>query len=161
MTDDLIRVFGDTDESVNTKAKAALANDLTPIICVGETLAEREKNLADAIIRDQVLAALQGLDADHIKSVVMAYEPVWAIGTGETCDADEANRVCGLVRSTVDEAAAGAGAEVSVLYGGSMKPENVRGLLETSDIDGGLVGGAALKADSFADLVTAAQEIRG
>ncbi len=161
MTDELIKLFGDTDESVNTKSKVALANDLTPIICVGETLAEREKGLADAIIKDQVLAALDGLSADQVNSVVLAYEPVWAIGTGETCEADEANRVIGVIRAAMDEAAAGAGAAVTVLYGGSMKPENVRGLLEQPEIDGGLVGGAALKADSFAALVTAAAEIRG
>jgi len=162
MTDDLLRVFGDTDASVNIKAKAALANALTPIICVGETLAEREAGLTDAIVKDQVLAALEGLDAGQVQSVVFAYEPVWAIGTGETCDAAEANRVIGRIRSAIDEVAgAGAGAKVTVLYGGSVKPENVRELVEQPEIDGGLVGGASLKADSFNTLVTVTREVRG
>ena len=161
MTEDLAKLFGDTDASVNTKTKVALANDLTPIICVGETLDERQKGVTDAIITDQVLAALEGLDAGQVKSVVLAYEPVWAIGTGETCEAEEANRVIGVIRAAIDKAAEGAGAGVTVLYGGSMKPENVRGLVEMPEIDGGLVGGAALKADSFAELVTVAQEVRG
>lgn len=161
LTGDLIRVFGDTDTSVNVKAKAAVAFGLTPIICVGETLAEREQGLTDAIVRDQVMAALEGMTAEQIGSVVFAYEPVWAIGTGKTCDAPEANRVCGLVRAAVDSVAGvGRGAGVVVLYGGSVKPENVRELVEQPEIDGGLVGGASLKADSFNELVRVAKEVR-
>jgi triosephosphate isomerase len=162
MTDDLIRVFGDTDASVNLKATAALAHGLTPIICVGETLAEREGGLTDAIVRNQVLAALEGLTPEQIKGVVFAYEPVWAIGTGKTCDAVEANRVIGLIRGAIDQVAgAGAAADVVILYGGSMKPENVRELVEQPEIDGGLVGGASLKAGSFCELVKVAKEVRG
>ena len=160
MTDDLIRVFGDTDAAVNTKAKAALAAGLTPIVCVGETLAEREAGLTDAIVRDQVIAALEGMEAEQINGVVFAYEPVWAIGTGKTCDSAEANRVIGVVRASIDSVAgAGAAADITVLYGGSVKPENVRELVEQPEIDGGLVGGASLKADGFVKIVTAAIEI--
>jgi triosephosphate isomerase len=162
MTDDLLRVFGDTDASVNRKAKAAFSHDLTPIVCVGELLSEREKGLTDAIVKDQVLAALEGLDKEQIRNVVFAYEPVWAIGTGETCEADEANRVIGMIRSVIDEkVGAGTAADIAVLYGGSVKPENVRGLVEQPEIDGGLVGGASLKADSFNELVTVTQAVRG
>jgi triosephosphate isomerase len=160
MTDDLIRVFGDTDASVKLKATVALAHGLTPIICVGETLAERDGGLTDAIVKNQVLAALEGLTADQIKAVIFAYEPVWAIGTGKTCDAAEANRVIGLIRAAIDQVA-GAAADVVILYGGSMKPENVRELVEQPEIDGGLVGGASLKAGSFRELVRVAKEVRG
>ncbi|MGQ9731530.1 MAG: triose-phosphate isomerase [Candidatus Zipacnadales bacterium] len=160
MTEDLLRVFGDTDAAVNMKAKAALANDLTPIICVGETLAEREAGLTDAIVRDQVLAALEGLNAQQIMSVIFAYEPVWAIGTGKTCEADEANRVIDLIRAAVDTVAT-VSSDITVLYGGSVKPDNVRGLVEQPQIDGGLVGGASLKAEDFNTLVRVIQEVRG
>jgi triosephosphate isomerase len=162
MTDDLIRVFGDTDAAVNTKVKAALAERLTPIICVGETLAERETGLTDAMVRDQVIAALEGMDAAQINGVILAYEPVWAIGTGKTCESAEANRVIGVIRAAIDSVAgAGAAADITVLYGGSVKPDNVRELVEQPEIDGGLVGGASLKADSFNELVTVTKEVRG
>jgi triosephosphate isomerase len=162
MTDELHRVFGDTDASVNRKTKAALAHDLTPIVCVGETLPEREEGLTDAIIRDQVLAAIDGLDREQVRGLVFAYEPVWAIGTGRVCDAPEANRVIAVLRAAIDgRLGAGTAADMSVLYGGSMKPDNVAGLMEQPEIDGGLVGGASLKADSFNALVRAAEEARG
>jgi triosephosphate isomerase len=162
MTDELIRVFGDTDAAVNTKAKVALASGLTPIICVGETLSEREAGLTDTTIRDQVVAALNGMDAGQVNGVIFAYEPVWAIGTGKTCESAEANRVIGVVRAAIDSVAgAGAAADITVLYGGSVKPENVRELVEQPEIDGGLVGGAALKAGSFNELVTVTLEVRG
>jgi len=162
MTEDLLRVFGDTDASVNRKVKAAFSHDLTPIVCVGELLSERERGMTDAIVKDQVLAALEGLDRDQIRSVIFAYEPVWAIGTGETCEADEANRVIGTIRAVIDEKVGlGTAAEMTVLYGGSVKPDNVRGLVEQPEIDGGLVGGASLKADPFNELVTVTQDVRG
>ncbi|MFQ6097134.1 MAG: triose-phosphate isomerase [Armatimonadota bacterium] len=154
MTEALRKLFGDTDESVNVKARVALEYGLTPIICVGETLDEREAGNTDAIVRGQVIAALDGRSADEVASLVMAYEPVWAIGTGETCDADEANRVIGMIRSVIaeryDEATA---SKTRILYGGSVKPDNVEGLMRQPEIDGGLVGGASLKADSFCALV--------
>ncbi|MBM3497643.1 MAG: triose-phosphate isomerase [Armatimonadetes bacterium] len=162
MTDELIRVFGDTDAAVNTKARAALAGGLTPIICVGETLAEREAGLTDAIVRDQVVAALEGMTPEQIGAVVLAYEPVWAIGTGETCEADEANRVIGVIRAAIDSVAgAGAAQDITVLYGGSVKPKSVRELVSQPEIDGGLVGGASLEADSFNELVAVTREVRG
>ena len=161
MTEDLLRIFGDTDASVNRKIKAAFAHDLTPIVCVGELLAEREDGLTDAIVKDQVIAALEGLEQDQIQNVIFAYEPVWAIGTGETCEADEANRVIGVIRAAIDEkVGSGTAADITVLYGGSVKPGNVRGLVEQPEIDGGLVGGASLEADSFNELVTVTQEVR-
>jgi len=162
MTDDLLKVFGDTDASVNRKAKTALAHDLTPIVCVGELLAEREAGLTDAIVRDQVLAAIEGLSVQQVQSLVFAYEPVWAIGTGRTCEAPEANRVIGVIRTAVDgRVGTGVAADVTMLYGGSMKPENVEGLMQQPEVDGGLVGGASLVAESFNKLVRAAEEIRG
>ncbi len=162
MTNDLQRVFGDTDASVNRKTKAALAHDLTPIVCVGETLAEREQGLTDAIVRDQVLAAIEGLERDQVHSLTFAYEPVWAIGTGRVCEAPEANRVISIIRTAIDgRLGTGTAAEMTMLYGGSMKPDNVAGLMDQPEIDGGLVGGASLKADSFNTLVRAAEEARG
>jgi len=162
MTEDLLRVFGDTDAAVNTKAKAALAGGLTPIICVGETLAEREADLTDAIVKDQVVAALEGMTPEQINGVVLAYEPVWAIGTGKTCEPPEANRVIGVIRAAIDSVAgAGAAHDITVLYGGSVKPDNVRALVSQPEIDGGLVGGASLKAGSFSELVTVTKEVRG
>ena len=156
---DLAAIFGDTDCTVNRKACAALAAGLKPIICCGELLAERQAGKTDEVVINQVKAALEGISADEAANVVFAYEPVWAIGTGEVCDADEANRVCGLVRGAIGEVlGAQVAADMRVLYGGSVKPDNVAGLMAQEHIDGGLVGGASLKADSFGELVKAAQE---
>ncbi len=157
-TEEVLRLFGESDTTVNRKAIAALANGLTPIICVGETLAERKAGQADAIITAQVKAALKDITPDQAATLVFAYEPVWAIGTGETCAADEANRICALIRSAVAECtSADAAAAVRIQYGGSVKPDNAADLLHRSDIDGALVGGAALKADSFTAIVRAAE----
>ena len=158
-TEDILNVFGETDSTVNLKALAALAGGLTPIICVGETLGERQRGETDAVVRSQVTRALAGLTADQVaKNVVFAYEPVWAIGTGETCAADEADRVCGVIRAAVhadyDEATADS---VRIQYGGSMKPDNAADLLSRPNIDGGLIGGASLKAADFAAIVDAAR----
>lgn len=150
-------VFGDSDQSVNKKLVAALAHGLVPIVCVGETLTERQNGHTDAVVENQTVLALDGVDTTLIDNIVFAYEPVWAIGTGETCEADEANRVCGVIRATL---ANGFGEEtaqkVRIQYGGSVKPENAAQLLGLEHIDGALVGGAALKADSFAAIVKAA-----
>jgi triosephosphate isomerase len=158
----LLTVFGDNDATVNRKALAALRHELIPIICCGELLAERQAGDTDEVVVAQIRGAVEGMDAEDLESVIFAYEPVWAIGTGEVCDAEEANRVCGLIRSTVAEIAGEEVAEeVLVLYGGSVKPDNVEGLMQQSDIDGGLVGGASLKAESFCQLVRVAAEVKG
>ena len=155
----LLSVFGDTDATINRKVLAALEGGLSPIVCCGETLAERQAGATDGLIHSQILAALAGVKADQTSEITVAYEPVWAIGTGEVCDAAEANRVCGLVREALGELFGRETAQgMLVLYGGSMKPDNVRGLMAEDEIDGGLVGGAALKAESFVDLIKAAGE---
>ncbi|MEN6347701.1 MAG: triose-phosphate isomerase [Armatimonadia bacterium] len=159
MTDELLKVFGDSDASVNVKLQAALSAGLKPIVCCGETLSEREAGKADEVISGQVRAMFEGICSCCLASMVIAYEPVWAIGTGKVCDAEEADRVCGVIRSVVAEVAGeAAGANMRILYGGSMKPENVEGLMAKPNIDGGLVGGAALKADSFVALINAAKK---
>ena len=149
------RVFGDNDVTVNKKTLAAFAAGLLPIVCVGETLSERQAGQTDGVVQAQTRAALVNVAADA--PLVFAYEPVWAIGTGETCEADEANRVCGVIRATVAEVlGAPAGVAVRVQYGGSVKPDNAADLLGREHIDGALVGGASLTADSFAAIVIAA-----
>ena len=151
------RVFGDTDEAVNKKLLAALQHDLVPIVCVGETLDERKAGQTDATVQSQTRAALKGVENGSVARVVFAYEPVWAIGTGETCEAEEADRVCGVIRATVNDLyGEAAGEAVRIQYGGSVKPDNAADLLGRPNIDGALVGGASLKADSFAAIVTAA-----
>lgn len=155
MTPDLRKAFGETDKGVNVKTKAILAAGLTPIVCVGETLTERQAGDTDLVVQSQVAAALNGIDG--VERIVFAYEPVWAIGTGEVCAPDEANRVCGVVRQAVAEAAGLDVADVvRVQYGGSMKPDNARELLTQAHIDGGLIGGASLKVSDFAAIVAAA-----
>ncbi|MCD2256867.1 triose-phosphate isomerase [Lactobacillus sp. CC-MHH1034] len=144
----------ETNEEVNEKAKALFRNKLLPIICVGETLEQREAGETEDLVATQVEAALAGLTADQVKTLVIAYEPIWAIGTGKTASADQAQEVCAHIRQTVaklyDQTTADA---VRIQYGGSMKPANVKELMAQPDIDGGLVGGASLKADSFLELV--------
>lgn len=149
-------LFGETDEGVNRKVHAALAHGLTPFVCVGETLEQRDAGRTDAVVLGQLDAGLAGIADDEAARLVLAYEPVWAIGTGRACDTDEAGRVCGLLRARVAETFGDAAAEaLRVLYGGSVKPTNVAGYLAQADIDGGLVGGASLDAASFAALVGA------
>lgn len=149
-------VFGDNDFTVNRKLLAAIEGGLTPCLCVGETLPERERGETDAVIEIQLRRGLAGVDAATVARILIAYEPVWAIGTGEVCDSDEADRVCGVVRRAVasicDPATAAA---VRILYGGSMKPDNVAGLVGKEHIDGGLVGGASLKVETFLPIVQA------
>lgn len=147
--------FSETDEMINKKAKAILAGGLTPIICCGESLEQREEGVTDAHIASQIKAALEGLSAEEIAKSVIAYEPIWAIGTGKTCETPEANRVIAMIRGVVAEVANQASADaIRILYGGSVKPESIEGQMSTSDIDGALVGGASLKAESFAGIVT-------
>lgn len=163
MTDELLKVFGDTDASVNAKLRAALAAGLKPIACCGELLSEREAGQTDTVVSAQVRAMFDNFEAmaccpvELANTMVIAYEPVWAIGTGKVCEADEADRVCGVIRGVVAEILGAEAAEaIRILYGGSVKPDNVEGLMAKPNIDGGLVGGAALKADSFVPLIIAA-----
>jgi len=135
--------FGETDETVNARLKAAQMAGLTPILCVGETKQQRDANQAETVIAGQIEKAL--VDVNQF-NLVIAYEPIWAIGTGDTCASDEANRVIGLIRTQLDNK------EVSIQYGGSVKPANVDEIMAQSEIDGALVGGASLEADSFARL---------
>ena len=148
--------FGDTDATVQKRVRGALDAGLTVILCVGEYLEQREQGITGEIVAMQTKIALGGVSADELKRVIIAYEPVWAIGTGRTATDDQANEVCALIRETVaglyDEAAAKA---LTIQYGGSMKPSNAEGLLAKPDVDGGLIGGAALKAEDFSAIVHA------
>jgi triosephosphate isomerase len=145
----------ETDKLVNAKAKLALGAGLTPIICVGELLSEREEGRTEAVVGAQVEGTLSGMTADDLKKVVIAYEPVWAIGTGKTATPEMAQEVHAFIREKLavkDKAAAGV---VPILYGGSVKPDNAQGLHSQPDIDGSLVGGASLKADDFIAIINA------
>ncbi len=147
--------FSETDEMINKKAKAILAKGLVPIICCGETLEQREQGVTDSHIESQIRKALEGISAEDITKSVIAYEPIWAIGTGKTCDSQEANRVIAMIRKVVaDVVGQNAADAVRILYGGSVKPETIKEQMAQSDIDGALVGGASLKADSFVGIVT-------
>lgn len=151
--------FAETDETVNKRAKAALAGGLKPIICVGESLTQREQGVTEELIRMQVKIALNGVTVDELKNVVIAYEPIWAIGTGKTATADQAEEVCAFIRATLaklyDDATAQA---VTIQYGGSMNAKNCAELLSKENVDGGLIGGASLKAADFNTIVQAAVE---
>ena len=149
--------FGETDEDVNKKAKALMAHGIVPISCCGESLEVREAGKHVEFVVDQIKKDTEGLEITDPSKYVIAYEPIWAIGTGKTATADDAQEVCGAIRATLveifgEETAAG----IRVLYGGSAKPENIAGFLEKEDVDGALVGGASLKADSFAAMVKSA-----
>lgn len=149
-------IFGETNEMVNKKVKALLAAGLTPIICVGESLGVRDSGDAIEYVGAQVDAALAGLTPAEVAKCVMGYEPVWAIGTGRTATPEIADETCGAIRAKIAELFGADVAEgIRILYGGSMKPENVDMLIAQPNIDGGLVGGAALKATSFIDLIKA------
>lgn len=155
-------VFGETDVTVNRKIHAALDHGLTPILCVGETLSERESGQTEEVIRGQLRWALEGLTVEQARRLVIAYEPVWAIGTGKVCDAGEADRICGLIRSFLGELFGSGVAEgVLVQYGGSITPENIADLARRPNIDGGLVGGASLDPDRFASIVQKVAEAKG
>ena len=146
--------LGETDETVNRKAKQALRKGLLPILCVGETLAEREAGKLNDIIGRQVTGGLKDISADDMKKVVIAYEPVWAIGTGKTATPEQANEVHALIRQKVKALYSADIAEgLRIQYGGSVTPENISTLMAMPDIDGALVGGASLKPESFAALV--------
>ena len=146
--------FNETDETVNKKIKAAFENELKPIVCVGETLEQREAGKTESIITSQTRFALEGLTADQVKNTIIAYEPIWAIGTGKTATSEDANNSIKAIRAEIkrlygDDVAE----EVIIQYGGSVKSSNAKELFSTSDIDGGLVGGASLKPDEFSKIV--------
>ena len=151
--------FAETNETVNKRTKAALAGGLKPIICVGESLDQREQGVTEELVRMQVKIALNGVTADELKNVVIAYEPIWAIGTGKTATGEQAAEVCGFIRATI-RAMYGAriARSVTIQYGGSMNPANAAELLGHEDIDGGLIGGASLDAGKFMDIVNAANQ---
>jgi triosephosphate isomerase len=152
--------FGETDAIVNKKIKKALSSDLHPIVCVGESLEQRENGQHKPIVKQQVEIALQDIDQDAAGDIVFAYEPLWAIGTGKTASPDQAEEMHAFIRENIssnydEETADG----IRILYGGSMKPKNAQGLLGQPDIDGGLIGGASLKADSFNGIIEIAAEL--
>lgn len=149
--------FGETDEKVNRKVKAVLGHGLVPIMCVGETLAEREAGITEKVVRTQAEAGLAGLTAEQAAGMVIAYEPVWAIGTGKTASDEDARQVISFIRSLAkDLFGPDAAGKIRIQYGGSVKPGNAAGLLAQPDIDGALVGGASLEAESFAGIIKAA-----
>lgn len=146
--------FGETDETVNKKVKSALSHGLIPIVCVGEKLEEREAGTTEQVIKTQVSGSLAGLDAGQLAGLVIAYEPVWAIGTGRTASDADAQQVNAYIRRLLGEMAGpGAAGKVRIQYGGSVKPGNAAGLMSQPDIDGALVGGASLKVDSFIGII--------
>lgn len=146
--------FGETDATVNLKLRAALAAGLNPIMCVGETLEQRETDITKAVCEVQLKAGLKGFDAKEIDRLVIAYEPVWAIGTGRTASSEDAQTVIAFLRKILAECKGeDAARNIPILYGGSVKPENIAELMAEPDIDGALVGGASLKADTFAAIV--------
>ena len=148
--------FGETDAGVNKRAKAALANGLRPIVCVGEMLAEREAGKMESVVTGQLRGSLAGFDENQILETVIAYEPVWAIGTGKTASPAQAQEVHALIRRLLGELfGADTAGKVRIQYGGSVKPDNAKELLGQIDIDGALVGGASLKAGDFAAIVKA------
>jgi len=147
------QLFGELDAAVNLKARAALRAGLTPIICIGETLAERDAGETLGRIQAQLDAAIAEMSDDELARVVIAYEPVWAIGTGRNATPAQAQEVHQFIRARVATRAAAVASKLRILYGGSMKPDNVRALMAEADVDGGLVGGASLSAESFVRLV--------
>lgn len=146
--------FAETDETVNKKIKSALKHELNPILCVGETMKQRELGLEEEIIKQQIIEALEGITEEQAEKIVIAYEPIWAIGTGKVATKDDANNMIKLIRKEIeslyDKEVAN---NVSILYGGSVNKNNSKELFETSDIDGALVGGASLKVDEFNEII--------
>lgn len=146
--------LGETDETVNKKVLAALRASLTPIVCVGESLAEREGNRTERIVGEQLIVGLNSLTDLQLSHIIVAYEPVWAIGTGRTATPELAGETHRFIRATLEKRSSHSIAEnLRILYGGSVKPDNIKGLIAQPDIDGALVGGASLKPDSFAAIV--------
>ncbi|HZK35222.1 MAG TPA: triose-phosphate isomerase [Bacillota bacterium] len=146
--------YAETDETVNKKVYSALAHGLKPIVCVGETLSQREDGITRDLVEKQTEAALKGLSADQVQKCVLAYEPIWAIGTGKTATNKDANEVIGYIRNTVEKTHGSETASaIRIQYGGSMNPTNASDLMAMPEIDGGLVGGASLKAEDFSNII--------
>ena len=146
--------FAETNSTVNLRLKAALSEGLNTIVCVGETLDERENGITSEIVSTQIKIALKDVSKDQMKNVIVAYEPVWAIGTGKTATENQAAEVCGTIRKVVGEIFdENIAKKLTIQYGGSMNPKNCSALLSKEDIDGGLIGGASLKANDFAAIV--------
>ena len=146
--------YGDTDAMVNKKVSAGISAGLTVIMCVGETLAQRDQGIAQNVVAGQLSGGLSGLTASDLDRIIVAYEPVWAIGTGRTATPEQAQEMHAFIRRVFAERqSSNAANELRILYGGSVKPDNIRGLMSQSDIDGALVGGASLDAKSFAQIV--------
>lgn len=151
------QMFNESDEFINQKAKAILAKGLIPIICCGETLEQREAGVTDEHLASQITKALDGISASDVEKSVIAYEPIWAIGTGKSCDSIEANRTIGEIRKVVSKLYSQDTADkIRILYGGSVKPSTIVEQMAQPEIDGGLIGGASLKADSFIELIKGA-----
>lgn len=147
--------FGETDEQVNKKAKAALKHGLAPIICVGETLEQHDAGKTETLVASQVEKALAGIEKGNITKVVIAYEPIWAIGTGRSSTGEDANQVVALIRKTIArDFGEDLAAKVRIQYGGSVKPNNIKEFMSQPEIDGALVGGASLKVDSFTSIIS-------
>ncbi|RIL86105.1 triose-phosphate isomerase, partial [Staphylococcus equorum] len=151
-------IFHETDEDINKKAHAVFNHDMTPIICVGESDEERENGKANEVVEGQVEKALKGLSDEQVKQVVIAYEPIWAIGTGKSSTAKDANEMCSAVRQKIAKLTSDEVAEaVRIQYGGSVKPNNIKEYMAETDIDGALVGGASLKVDDYVQLLEGAK----
>ena len=151
--------FGETDETVNKKVKVALESGFRPIVCVGESLDEREQDVWSEVVRKQVKIALKDVPVEDVKKVVIAYEPIWAIGTGKTATADQANEVCATIRECLRGLyGARAARAITIQYGGSMNAKNAAELLSKPDVDGGLIGGASLKPNDFFAIIEAANQ---
>ena len=149
-------MFNETDEAINKKIFAALNHDLTPIVCCGETLEQRDAGLVEDVLNRQIRADFAGLSKEQALRTVIAYEPIWAIGTGRTASPEQADDACGFIRDIIkDMFGEHVAEELRILYGGSVKPSNVKELMEKPNIDGGLVGGASLEPESFLQLVKA------
>ncbi len=145
--------FNETDESVNLKIKSALKQGIFPIVCVGETLEEREENRAETVVNNQIIKGFEGIPPESIKDIVIAYEPIWAIGTGKTASADDANTMCGFIRGIIGDLYGEEKENIRIQYGGSVKADNIKELMDKDHIDGALVGGASLKAEDFQKLI--------
>ncbi|MFH1846024.1 MAG: triose-phosphate isomerase [Candidatus Omnitrophota bacterium] len=154
------KYFGETNETVNRKVAAVIDSGLVPIMCVGETLEERESGKTLGVVRTQIVEGLKGFGEIYVEPLIIAYEPVWAIGTGKTATPDQAQEVHAVIRELFSEMYNETAAERKrILYGGSVKPENIEELMSEKDIDGGLIGGASLKAESFVDLIVKTSEL--
>lgn len=145
--------FNETDEIVNKKVKSALKHNIKPILCVGETLEQRESGQEKNLIKEQIKNGLKDIEKTDVEKIVVAYEPIWAIGTGKTASADEANDMIGFIRGTIHELYGEVANSIRIQYGGSMKPENARELMSKEEIDGGLIGGASLKSEDFSQVI--------